>query len=160
MWWRDWWELGMLKARARSGVIRDWDKGISSSGGGNSSSHFENQFESSSLILSLSLYQYEPTKPKSFSFTEKKGLKIPFFGFQNLFRTENNELYNQVSREGGKTHSLLCGLKKEKIFPRLTKFSELGIIVTFSLSLSIKNQERWKKLERERGVVCVWEERG
>lgn len=43
----------MSKAMARSGVIRVWDKGMSSSGGGRSSSHFENQFESSSLIVLL-----------------------------------------------------------------------------------------------------------
>lgn len=41
----------MSKAKARSGVIRVWDKGMSSSGEGSSSSHFENQLESSSLIL-------------------------------------------------------------------------------------------------------------
>lgn len=37
---------------ARSGVIRVWDNGMSSSGDGSSSSHFENQLDSSSLILS------------------------------------------------------------------------------------------------------------
>ncbi|PON51376.1 hypothetical protein TorRG33x02_311540 [Trema orientale] len=46
-------ELGfrMSKAKARSGVIRVWDKGMSSSGEGSSSSHLENQLESSSLIV-------------------------------------------------------------------------------------------------------------
>lgn len=41
----------MSKAIARSGVIRVWERGISSSGDGSSSSHLENQLESSSLIL-------------------------------------------------------------------------------------------------------------
>lgn len=40
----------MSKAMARSGVIRVCDRGMSSSGDGSSSSHRENQFESSSLI--------------------------------------------------------------------------------------------------------------
>ena len=40
----------MSKALARSGVIRVWDKGMSSSRDGRSS-HLENQFESSSLIV-------------------------------------------------------------------------------------------------------------
>lgn len=55
--WSDWWwwlsgiwELPISKAIARSGVIRVWDKGISSSGFGSSSSHFENQLDSSSFI--------------------------------------------------------------------------------------------------------------
>ena len=41
----------MSKAMARSGVIRVCDRGMSSSGDGNSSSHRENQLESSSLIF-------------------------------------------------------------------------------------------------------------
>ncbi|PQQ01448.1 hypothetical protein Pyn_24113 [Prunus yedoensis var. nudiflora] len=41
----------MSKAKARSGVIRVWDKGMSSSGEGSSSSHLENQLDSSSLII-------------------------------------------------------------------------------------------------------------
>jgi hypothetical protein len=41
----------MSKAMARSGVIRVCDKGMSSSGEGSCSSHLENQFESSSLIV-------------------------------------------------------------------------------------------------------------
>ena len=42
----------MSKARARSGEMRDWDKGMSSSGEGSSSSHLVNQSVSSSLIIS------------------------------------------------------------------------------------------------------------
>lgn len=42
------------KAMARSVEIRVWDKGMSSSGEGSSSSHLENQFESSSLIVFVS----------------------------------------------------------------------------------------------------------
>lgn len=42
----------MSKARARSGEMRDWDKGIRSSGDGSSSSHLVNQSVSSSLIFS------------------------------------------------------------------------------------------------------------
>lgn len=42
----------MSKARARSGEMRDWDKGMSSSGDGSSSSHLVNQSVSSSLIFS------------------------------------------------------------------------------------------------------------
>jgi hypothetical protein len=56
------------KARARSGVIRVCDKGMSSSSDGSSSSHLENQLESSSLIFSK--------KPNSlFSSTYFSGLK-------------------------------------------------------------------------------------
>jgi hypothetical protein len=46
----------MSKAKARSGVIRVWERGISSSGDGSSSSHLENQLESSSLILLCQLF--------------------------------------------------------------------------------------------------------
>jgi len=42
----------MSKAMARSGVIRVCDRGMRSSGGGSSSSHRENQLESSSFIPS------------------------------------------------------------------------------------------------------------
>lgn len=41
----------MLKAMARSGVIRVCNKGMSSFGDGSSSSHRENQFKPSSLVL-------------------------------------------------------------------------------------------------------------
>lgn len=56
VWGRGWPEFELLlrwrsKAMARSGVIKDWDKGMSSSGDGSSSSHLTNQLESSSLIL-------------------------------------------------------------------------------------------------------------
>ena len=43
----------MLKAMARSGVIKDWERGVSSSreGSPSSSSHLEDQFLWSSLIV-------------------------------------------------------------------------------------------------------------
>ncbi|KAJ0858647.1 hypothetical protein HanRHA438_Chr13g0603371 [Helianthus annuus] len=55
-WWLSgggWWVFGVRisNAIARSGVIRVWDNGIRSSGNGSSSSHFENQLDSSSFIF-------------------------------------------------------------------------------------------------------------
>lgn len=159
VWWRAWWGFGMLKACARSGVIRDWDKGISSSGEGNSSSHLENQLESSSLIFFLSFQPHLDITPPNFLLWEEKEPKILFFlTLSRSFRTENNEIYNQVSGEGKKF--VLCGysrkIKRERNdFLGLMKFLELEGF--FNSSLSIKKARRTlRERERERGAAFVF----
>lgn len=63
----------MSKAMARSGDIRVWERGVSSSGLGSSSSHLVNQLdlESSSLILSFFLL-FPKLPPKDQILWERK----------------------------------------------------------------------------------------
>jgi hypothetical protein len=101
------------KARARSGVIRVCDKGISSSSEGSSSSHLENQFESSSLIFSKNpIHYYLPyssglkNSTKRFDFFSKDW---NFLMDSKIWGTKCNTNKNNKERKKEEERTQGCG---------------------------------------------------
>lgn len=73
---------GISKARARSGVIRDWERGVRSSGAGSCSSHLANQLgSSSSLMVALFCWRGEQIQSGSAEEREReRGKRRGFLG--------------------------------------------------------------------------------